>query len=169
MKICGKFLLLLKKIASRFSIWFNFHSFFYSAQISDWGLFLILWGKYAFLDEMKNVCCLFPVKTRNKRSRNAPEVEQVKTAQEGSVNSRVCFGATAHWAETGWYLSLWGHAPVRRTIFCCLWPTRSIGFSEAIKIGIKSFGRGGCGFLDAFACIQIITVTNVLFFCFCNF
>lgn len=134
MKICGKLLLLLKKILSSFS--FNLISFLsYSAQISDWGLFSC-WGKYAFLDEMKNK----HVKTRNKRSK-AAELEQVKTAQEGCVNSRVCFGAMAHWAETGWYLTVWGHAPVRRTIFWCLWPTRSIGFTEAIKFGIKSFGR----------------------------
>lgn len=38
-----------------------------------------------------------------------------------------------------------------------------------LNLELKALEEGGCGFLDAFVCIQIITVTNVLFCCFCNF
>lgn len=74
----------------------------------------------------------------------------------------------AHCAETGWYLTLWGHAPARRTILWCLWPTRSIGFTEAIKFGIRRRKEKE----ELFRCICVRSYNysqfhrNVLF---CNF
>lgn len=169
MKICGKSLLLLKKIASRFSILFNFLSFFYSAQISDWGLFLVLWGKSAFLDEMK----MFPVCFLPKQETDAKEKRLSWSRwklRRKDVWIRGCVSVPRPTEQRQADIYRRGVMRQRAGQFSAVCDRHVLlVLVRPLNLELKALEEGGCGFLDAFVCIQIITVTNVLFCCFCNF